>query len=72
MHRYRVVFGDRDPAAFGAEEFDAPTMADALFHIASFHSRQPVELWQDGQFLGRLEHVANKDGSFWQVAASER
>ncbi len=72
MHEYRVVFGDGDAAAFGTEAFEAPSLSDALFHIASFHSRQPVELWQDDLFLGRLEHVAHSDGSFWRIEAIPR
>lgn len=69
MHEYRVVFGDGDPVNFGSETFAALELSDALFHIASLHSRRPVELWQDDVFLGRLEHVSNADASFWRIDA---
>lgn len=66
--KYRIVFGDRDPDRFGVEEFEAVRLNDALYHVARFHSRQPVELWCDEQFLGRLKHVADDRGSYWRLA----
>lgn len=70
MRKYRVVFGDGDPVNFGTDTFEALGLSDALFHIASLHSRRPVELWQDDVFLGRLEHVSDADGSFWRIDAN--
>ena len=65
--RYRVVFGDDDPTQFGSEDFEADELSDALFHIASLHSRQPVELWCEEHFLGRLKHIVDDSGSYWKI-----
>ena len=67
MKEYTIVYGDGDPAAFGTETFEAQGMDDALYHIALKHSRSPVDLWCEGVFVARLEHISNKDGSFWRV-----
>lgn len=71
MAEYTIVYGDRDPAAFGTETFEAQGIDDALYHIASRHSKEPVDLWCEGRFVARLEHISNKDGSFWRVTHSE-
>lgn len=66
--RYRIVLGDADPDKFGTEEFEAERLNDALFHVASFYSRQPVELWCDDTYLGRLKHMVDAEASYWKLA----
>ena len=64
---YRVVFGDNDPDRFGTQEFEADLLSDALFHVASLYSRQPVELWCEDQYLGRLKHIVEAHASYWRI-----
>lgn len=67
MH-YRIVFGDADPDKFGTEEFEAEQLSDALFHVATRYSRQPIELWCEDSFLGRLKHIVDDQASYWRLA----
>jgi hypothetical protein len=64
---YRVVFGDHDPERFGTQEFQADQLSDALFHVASFYSREPVELWCDDRYLGKVKHIVDERASYWRI-----
>jgi hypothetical protein len=67
MQQYRVTFGDRDGGEATGLSFRAGNLRDALAYLADHHTRQPLELWREDQFLGRLEFLQGEDGSFWRL-----
>ena len=66
MQHLRIVIAERTPPA--ATLFcEAASLTDALAEGADYHADEPVELWCEGKFLGRLEQLPGEEGSYWRL-----
>ena len=66
---FRVEFGNDVASGPVSVTFTANSLGEALEKLAS-PPVQPVQLWCEGNLLGRLELRAGKNGAFWRLAGS--
>jgi hypothetical protein len=66
MQQYRLVFANAD-GPLATISFDAADLSAALAKVAEHHANKPVELWRDGNLLGRLEQLDGEEGSYWRL-----
>lgn len=64
MPAFRAIYSDNAPRAF---TFEAKNVSEALTFLQQHDLFKPVELWCDGGYLGRLEHIIEDDASFWRI-----
>jgi hypothetical protein len=68
MQHYRITSAGDQASRTPALCFDAADVSEALKKVADHQGSAPVELWCDGQMLGRLEIHEGEEGSFWRLA----
>jgi hypothetical protein len=66
MPQFSVVRGD------GGEDGDKTVMQagdvrEVLAHVAQHFSGQAIDLWREGEYLGRLRHIIQGDASYWHL-----
>ena len=67
MQEYQIRLADGSSQDTAALSVVAEHLSEVLAFVADHTAREPVELWRQGQRLGRLELIEGEDGSFWKL-----